>query len=234
MKSLLATTALAAALTLSVPAFAANTALIMWNDANPGGFESALGTGSADLTATNLDGVTVTLSFVNRGTNPNQLTEGNINIDNTTSTVQTLSIIAGANGFLGPSAHFALTGGIVGTNGSSDLLGAFFVDAGNVLNGTSFGISGNEINAFNSGLLTGVDSFAFNGAGFDLVSGPYGMAERLDITLQPFSGVAVQALSMEATAVPEPRTWAMLLGGFALMGLMGWRRSKTPRLALDA
>ena len=230
MNRLLATTAIVAALGAG-PAAAADTALIMWNGADPGGFESALGTGSADLTATSLDGVTVTLSFVNRGTSPNQITEGNINIDNTTGTVQTLHIIAGANGYPGPSAHFALTGGIVSTNGMSDLLGSFFVDGGNTLNGTNFGVVGNQLNAFNSGLLTGVDSFAFNGAGFDLVGGPYGLAERLDLTLQPFSGVAVQALSMEATAIPEPRTWAMMGIGSGLLAFMGFRRSRKNRLA---
>lgn len=229
MNKLLMTTAILAAIG-ATPAAAANTALILWNGADPGGFESATGTGSADLTASNLDGVTVTLSFVTRNTAPNQLTEGNINLDNTTSTVQTLHIIAGANGFLGPSFGFALTGGIVGTNGSSDLLGSYFVDSTNSLNGQNELVTGVGINAFNSGLLTGVDSFAFNGSGSDFVLGPYGLAEKLDITLQPFSGVAVQAISMESTAIPEPRTWALMGLGFTVMAFMGFKRRKN-RLA---
>jgi hypothetical protein len=37
---------------------------------------------------------------------------------------------------------------------------------------------------------------------------------------------------MEASAVPEPKTWAMLLSGFALMGVMGWKRSRKDRLSV--
>ena len=123
-------------------AHAANTAITMWNTANPGGAETAIGTDDADLAVSNFGGVTVTLSFVNRGTAPNQITEGNINIDNTTGSVQTLSIIAGANGYLGPADGFTLTGTIGATLGMSDLLGSFFVDGGNTLNGTNFGVVG--------------------------------------------------------------------------------------------
>lgn len=31
------------------------------------------------------------------------------------------------------------------------------------------------------------------------------------------------------TAIPEPSTWAMLLGGFAFIALVGWRKAKWPR-----
>ena len=140
MKALLAGAAIAA-LTVG-SAQAANTALIMWNDANPGGFESALGTGSANLVGQNFDGITVTLSAVNRTTGPNQLTTAQLNIDNTTNTVQTLKIIAGANGFLGNDSVFKLTGAIGATFGTSDLFGQFFADGGNTLNGTNFGVVG--------------------------------------------------------------------------------------------
>jgi PEP-CTERM motif len=36
--------------------------------------------------------------------------------------------------------------------------------------------------------------------------------------------VAVQGISMETVAVPEPKTWAMVLGGFAFLGLLGFKR----------
>ena len=84
------------------------------------------------------------------------------------------------------------------------------------------------IGDFNSGVLTGPQSFSFNGFGFDPVSpGPYGMAERLDITLQPGATVFVQGVSMDASAVPEPQTWALMATGFGLMGLMAYKRRKT-------
>lgn len=223
---LLAATILAAA--GASPVHAANTALIMWNAADPGDAEAATGTGSADLTATSLDGITITLSSVNRGINPNDLTEGNINIDNTTGSVQTLKIIAGANGYAGPSSAFTLTGTLGVTLGMADLFGQYFADNTNSLNGQSESVTGVSLNSFNSALLTGPKSFSFNGLGLDGLAGPYGLAEELTLTLQPGAAIFVQGVSMDANAVPEPSTWAMLLAGFAFLGIAGYaRRVKT-------
>ena len=217
----------------AAPAFAANTAIIIWNAANPGDFESAVGTGQANLASSDFDGVTITLSRVNRLTNPNGLTEANINIDNTTDTAQTLRIIGGVNGLFGATNGFTLTGTIGGQNGLSDLVGSFYADAGNTLNGNgSFGIVGSLLKTFDSGGLSGTQSFSFNGFGPDALAGPYGLAESLTLTLQPGAGVFVQGMSMSASAVPEPSTWAMALGGFGLLAFMGFKRSRKDRLAL--
>ena len=107
---------------------AANTALVLWNDANPGDAETASGTDAAALVGSSLDGITISVSAATRETSPaNGLSEGNITITNTTGTVQTLDIIAGANGFLGPSSLFNLTGTIGVDSGSATLGGSFFV-----------------------------------------------------------------------------------------------------------
>jgi PEP-CTERM motif len=232
MKSLLATSAaVAAVLALTTPAFAANTAITMWNTADPGGAETAIGTDDADLAVSNFNGVTVTLSSVSKGTSPSDLTEGNIGIRNTTGTIQTLRIIAGANGYLDNPIGFTLTGTIGATLGLSDLSGSFFADAANSLNGQSLSVTGLDIGDFDSGSLLGPKSFSFNGFGPDALTGPYGLAESLTLTLAPGASVFVQGVSMDASAVPEPRTWAMMGIGFALMGLVGWKRRKTARLA---
>ena len=67
-------------------------------------------------------------------------------------------------------------------------------------------------------MLTGPKSFSFNGSGVDGVTGLYGMAESLTLTLQPGAVIGVQNVSMDASAVPEPSTWVMMGGGFALLG----------------
>ena len=36
---------------------------------------------------------------------------------------------------------------------------------------------------------------------------------------------------MDASAVPEPKTWAMLGVGFGVMAFMGFKRSRKDRLA---
>ena len=233
MKRLLLTTALLAAVGAS-PAMAANTALVLWNGANPGDAETASGNDAAALIGSSLDGITVSVSAATRATDPNGLSEGNITITNTTNTVQVLHIVAGANGFAGPSSDFNLTGTIGVDSGSATLGGSFFADNANTLNGTAAGgVTGTDIGDFLSTLLTGPKSFSFNGSGVDAVTGPYGLAESLTLTLQPGAVVGVQNVSMDVSAIPEPSTWVMMGGGFALLGLLGLRkRNRTPRFAV--
>jgi hypothetical protein len=218
------------AIALASPAYAANTALIMWNAAHPGDAETATGTDSADLTSTSLDGITITLSAVNRGTNPNDLTEGNISITNTTSSVEVLKIVAGANGYTGPTSAFNLTGTLGVTLGTADLMGQFFADNTNSLNGQSESVIGTNLNSFDSTSLLGPRSFSFNGLGDDSVTGPYGLAEELTLTLQPGAQIFVQGMSMDAALVPEPSTWVMMASGFVMVALLGIKRKRN-RLA---
>ena len=229
MHKLLMSTAILAG--LATPAAAANTAIIIWNTADPLGAESATGTGQASVLSSSLDGITVSVSSVLRQTSPNDLTEANINIDNTTGSVQTLKIIAGANGYLGPSDGFKLTGAIGATLGGADLFGQFFADSANDLNGQSLSVTGTFLNSFDSGALTGPQSFSFNGFGVDALTGPYGLAEELTLTLQPGASIFVQGVSMDANAVPEPSTWAMMISGFAFLGFFGARKVRKDRLA---
>ncbi len=233
MKKLLLTTALLGAIGAS-PAWAgANSAITLWNAGNPGDAETATGTGSAAVATSNLDGITITLSKVSRGTGPNDLTEGNIDIANTTNAVQTLRIIAGADGYLGPSSAFLLTGTIGATLGGYDFSGSFFADQTNSLNGSGpLSVTGLDIGDFDSGALTGPHSFSFNGVGLDKLFGTYGLAESLTLKLQPGATVFVTGVSMDANAVPEPSTWAMLLGGFGLIGILGLRKRRVPRFAV--
>jgi hypothetical protein len=225
MKKLLIATALAGA--LATPAFADNIALTMWT--NPSDIVTETGLGSVDLGPQNLDGVTVTLTTGNRLVSPNGLNEANINIDNTNKVAETLNIIVGANDYLGHSDAFKLSGTIITTGGSAELAGSYFVDGSDTLNGQSTSVVGTDIRNFDSLPLTGPDSFSFNGFGFESVLGPYGLAERLTLTLQPGAAVGVQGLAM--VSVPEPRTWTLLAAGFVVMGLASVRRARKDRLA---
>lgn len=218
------------AFALAPSAYAADSAITIWNTANPGGAESANGTGSASVLSSDLSGVTISVSSVQKGTNPNDLTEANISIDNTTGSIQTIKIIAGANGYVGPSDLFTLTGAIGATLGGSELVGQFFTDQSNSLNGNSLlTVTGTQIGSFDSGSLTGPESFAFNGSGLSSLLTPYGLAEELTLTLAPGATVFIQGMSMDASAVPEPSTWAMMGLGFGLVAFLGMRKRKTSR-----
>lgn len=225
MNKLLLSTAIF--LAFAAPAAAANTALIMWNGANPGGAETATGTDSADLTASSLNGITITLSFVSRQVAPDDLTTGQINIDNTTGSVQTLHIIAGANAYPDNVSGFDLTATVGVTLGSADFSGDYFVDGTNSLNGQTETVTGTSIDTFNSGVLSGPKSFSFNGSVTDHVMGPFGLAEELTISLQPGAEIFVQGASM--TAVPEIPTWAMFVAGMAVFAPLVTKRAKSQR-----
>ena len=227
MNRLLIATALVCAIGLSA-ARAADTALILWNGT---AVETATGIGSADILSSDLNGIKILASTGNKDTLPNGLDENNIVITNTDSTAQTLNIILGANGYPGPSDEFKLSGTINLSLGAADLKGFYFVDGTDSLNGQVESVTGNQINSFDSTPLSGPQAFSFNGFGSDAVSGPYGMAEWLQLTLQPGAVIGVQSVSMEA-AVPEPRTWVMGLVGFGLLAAIGFRRSRSARWAI--
>ena len=232
MRNILLGATLLSGLLAASSAMAANTAIILWNGANPGDAEAATGTGSAFLAASDLDGITISFSNVNRETSPNGITENNVNIVNTTGTTQVLHIIAGANGFFGPTSGLGLSATILTALGVSDLSGSFFSDESNSLNGTTESVTGVDIGNFDSGSLTGPRSFSFNDLVGDKLTGTYGLAESLTLTLQAGAQIGVQSISMDATnAVPEPSTWAMGIAGFAIMGGLGWKRSRKNRLA---
>ena len=222
----------------SAQAQAADTALTLWNDANPGGSVTAIGTGSALLSGSNLGGISISTSGVQREVVPNNgMTESNLFITNLTGTIQVLDILAGTNGFFGPNNLFGASATILIGTGQADLSGIFYADKLDTLNGVSTGpVIGTQIGSFDSGLLTGPFSYSDNGsAAFATGNGPYGMAEELQLTLNPGAFVGVQSISMDAvsSAVPEPGTWAMMGLGFAGLGFAGWRK-KSQRTAFAA
>ena len=174
MKRLLMATALAGV--FAGPAMAANVALTMWTDGSDAVTES--GTIGFTVGNENLDGMTVDTTFALRGITSKQLTEGNVNIDNTTGSIQTLHLIVGASGFGGPDSAFKLTGSILNASGANSLSGGYFIDPTNTLNGLGMSVVGTQIGSFASGVLGDAESFSFNGVGVFAVLGNYGMAEN--------------------------------------------------------
>ena len=133
---------------------AADTALTLWNDANPGGSVTAIGTGSALLSGSNLGGISISTSGVQREVLPNNgMTESNLFITNLTGTIQVLDILAGTNGFFGPNNLFGASATVLIATGQADLSGIFYADKLDTLNGVSTGpATGTQIGSVDSGL----------------------------------------------------------------------------------
>jgi hypothetical protein len=55
---------------------------------------------------------------------------------------------------------------------------------------------------------------------------------KLDITAYDSPWTETAIVNPLGSPVPEPSTWAMLISGFALMGLFGWRKHKVARYAV--
>jgi hypothetical protein len=78
-----------------------------------------------------------------------------------------------------------------------------------------------------------VQSFATNLSKSFSALGPFSMTEEATYTLQPFGELLSRGTNMVATNVPEPSSWVMLALGFAGLGFMGHRASRTKISMID-
>ena len=116
------------------------------------------------------------------------------------------------NGFTGP-ANFGSGGAIVASSGSGDPVSFFF----------GFSPSDNELDVpqgyvSNSALS---DTSTYNGQTFSSLGATPGVYKWT------WGTGANQNFTLVIGEVPEPSTWAMMLLGFAGLGLAGWRHRRT-------
>ena len=220
---------------LGSSALAADSALTLWNDANPGGAVTATGTGSAVISGSSLGGITISTSGVQRGVVPGpNMTESNLFITNTSGVVQTLDIIAGTNGFLGPGQPVQRQRDHPRRGGadSRTVRRVLCLIRLNTLNGVNTGpIVGTQLGGtFDSGVLTGPFSFSFNSADVPFsVTGLFGMAEGA-ATRPAAGGVRRGSIDLDgvrSTRCRSSRRGAMACLGSAGVALMTVKRRKT-------
>jgi hypothetical protein len=159
---------------------------------------------------------------------PNILQLSSSNIVNESGAPITISLVAGDTDFAGPVSFVEESGSLtfnraVGSGPSS--LG-FFADSAN-------GQGANPLNTPGVNLLTvtgapASDPDSFSGTRFSAFSAgsPFSMTESASLAL--VSGGSITGFNQSmTTGVPEPKTWAMLVGGFTLMGLLGYKRRRS-------
>lgn len=127
--------------------------------------------------------------------------------------------------------------GIVGESNSSpgDSGGPEFID-GKIVAVTSFGISGNAFTRQSCGLLGSIDPYGAGGT-TGSAAGAAGCTNSSvgevsgDTWLRPYKSYITSYVA--AAAVPEPASWAMMIGGFGLVGgaLRARRRTLRVRFA---
>ena len=91
---------------------------------------------------------------------------------------------------------------------------------------------GTLLDSVSGAAATDPDSFAGSKTQAFIAGLPFSMTEGASLDLIAGGSITGFNQSMTSSAVPEPRTWAMLGLGFAAMAFMGLKRRKTARYAL--
>src|SRR4029077_17213499 len=109
----------------------------------------------------------------------------------------------------------------------------FWADPANVQGANPNNTPGALLETVSGTPTTNPDSFSgSNTAPFNAL-GPFSMTEGASLNLITGASITGFNESMQSeTAIPEPRTWAMMLVGFGLMGAFGLRRRVRNRLAM--
>jgi hypothetical protein len=163
---------------------------------------------------------------------PDRLSLGLVQITNLTASPETLLMAISAVNYPVGAVAFHETASFTLDSGSASATGAYWTSAANVLGAKASGtdLPGVELGSgFSTGPLTTTSSFSFNGSTPFTVAEPFGMSEGVALVLGPHAEVTSSGISISASAVPEPSTWAMLLLGFLGLGL---GRSFRNRLAV--
>jgi hypothetical protein len=78
--------------------------------------------------------------------------------------------------------------------------------------------------------VTNPDSFSGSKLSAFASNSPFSMTESASLNL--IAGGSITGFNQsEQSAIPEPRTWALLLLGFGLMAFMGVRKRRSQRVA---
>ena len=156
-------------------------------------------------------------------------------IQNTGATLGHLTAIVGDTNFIGPvndvRESASLTFNQAVGSGASTL--RFFADPANGQPaGIGLNIPGQLLFTTSGTPTTDPDSFAGTHSDPFFAPGLFSMTETADLALRGSGSITGFNESMQTSSViPEPRTWAMMLIGFALMGVVGWKRRLRDRLA---
>ena len=161
----------------------------------------------------------------------NTLQLSSSNIENTTATPLTVTLLASDTGFDAPASFINNSGSLTfnANVGAPNSTLSFFADVLDRQGANPTNTPGALLESVSGHALTDPDSFSGSRlAAFD-ASAPFSMTEGASLVLRADGSVTGFNQSME-TGVPEASTWAMLACGFGLMGLFGLRRRR--RLAI--
>ena len=150
-------------------------------------------------------------------------------ISNSGSSEGHLRIVVGDTNFVGPvnavRESASLTFNDALGSGPSTL--GFFADPANG-QPAGIGLATPGQTLFQDSGSPSSNPFSFAGSNLSpfLAEGPFSMSESATLGLRGGASITGFNESMESNAIPEPSTWAMLLLGFGVLGLLGFQKRK--------
>lgn len=124
-------------------------------------------------------------------------------------------------GGFGGTFNFTSLGGPTGDILSFEFNNASLVGGANTPGGSVFNVLPGAVNLLNAGV--GYDLSAFNSFGFSFSL--QGVSPLLNVSGNQLGGFDAAIGGQLSAAIPEPGTWAMMIGGFGLAGFALRRRS---------
>jgi hypothetical protein len=177
---------------------------------------------------TTVGGAFVQLTLAQSSTNPNVLELSSSNILNERGVPITVSLLASDTGFAAPVTFIRSSGSLTFNSavGSGPSTLEFFADTADTQGANPLNTPGALLESVSGVPLSDPDSFSGSRlTAFDAL-GPFSMTETASLALIGGGSITGFNQSMES-GVPEPSTWAMLLAGFGLLGLCGWRKRQS-------
>ena len=164
---------------------------------------------------------------------PNVLTLSSSDIINQSGAPITIKLLASDTSFLAPVDFINSSASLTFNDavGSTASTLQFWADPANVQGANLTNTPGALLETVTGTPTTDPDSFSGSRITAFNALAPFSMTEGASLNLVTGASITGFQESMRSGVVPEPKTWAMLVLGFAAMAVVGWKR-KTARYAI--